>query len=334
MRRLIVTFCLLAVGAITGAAQSANSVPLDVRLRLLRAEDTRDWNDDAQKLFAHPDARTRVAAALTAGRIGDERAVAPLVELLNHDKDDALRAMAAFALGEIESAQGADALIAAASNERREPPEIRARAVEALGKIAAALTDKDKEQKATIGAAILDALRFEAGRRSASDEAVILAGVTAALRARPEGAGLVVAEFLRYSSPRVRADALNALARLRAKDALPQVRELLKDSDPIIRANAARVLGGAEDKSAVELLMNALNDSDSRVRVAAIRALGALKVEVNEMFERASSALTLVGDPYVARLYQQLSIRFHLDGMREDGLPIPVPTAISDYVEV
>jgi hypothetical protein len=45
-----------------------------------------------------------------------------------------------------------------------------------------------------------------------------------------------------------------------------------------------------------------------------IRALGALRVEVNEMFERASSALTLVGDPYVARLYQQLSVRFHLDG--------------------
>ena len=45
-----------------------------------------------------------------------------------------------------------------------------------------------------------------------------------------------------------------------------------------------------------------------------IRALGALKVEVNQMFERASSALTLVGDPYVARLYQHLAVRFHLDG--------------------
>ncbi|MGE5191377.1 MAG: hypothetical protein ACM3U2_02675 [Deltaproteobacteria bacterium] len=45
-----------------------------------------------------------------------------------------------------------------------------------------------------------------------------------------------------------------------------------------------------------------------------IRELGTLKVDVNEMFERASSALMLVGDPYVARLYQQLSIRFHLDG--------------------
>lgn len=44
-----------------------------------------------------------------------------------------------------------------------------------------------------------------------------------------------------------------------------------------------------------------------------LRELGELKVESNEMFERASSALTLVGDPYVARVYQQLAARFHLD---------------------
>lgn len=44
-----------------------------------------------------------------------------------------------------------------------------------------------------------------------------------------------------------------------------------------------------------------------------LRSLAALNVEVNEMFERASDALMLVGDPYVARLFQHLSIRFHLD---------------------
>lgn len=44
-----------------------------------------------------------------------------------------------------------------------------------------------------------------------------------------------------------------------------------------------------------------------------LRELGELKAEVNEMFERTSSALTLVGDPYVARVYQQLANRFHLD---------------------
>ena len=27
------------------------------------------------------------------------------------------------------------------------------------------------------------------------------------------------------------------------------------------------------------------------------------------------------------------AIRFHLDGLREDGLPIPVPEALCDYVD-
>lgn len=44
-----------------------------------------------------------------------------------------------------------------------------------------------------------------------------------------------------------------------------------------------------------------------------LRDLGALKVEVNLMFEKANNALTLVGDPYVARVYDQVSARFHLE---------------------
>ena len=44
-----------------------------------------------------------------------------------------------------------------------------------------------------------------------------------------------------------------------------------------------------------------------------LRDLGELKVEVNGMFEQASNALTLVGDPFVARVYQQVATRFHLE---------------------
>jgi predicted RNase H-like HicB family nuclease len=28
------------------------------------------------------------------------------------------------------------------------------------------------------------------------------------------------------------------------------------------------------------------------------------------------------------------AIRFHIDGLKEDGLPVPAPTSIADYVEV
>jgi predicted RNase H-like HicB family nuclease len=27
------------------------------------------------------------------------------------------------------------------------------------------------------------------------------------------------------------------------------------------------------------------------------------------------------------------AIRFHIDGLKEDGLPVPVPTTIADYVD-
>ncbi|MGZ8848601.1 MAG: peptidylprolyl isomerase, partial [Pyrinomonadaceae bacterium] len=81
-----------------------------------------------------------------------------------------------------------------------------------------------------------------------------------------------------YADPRIVADALNTMARLRLKDGSDQVRQLLENGDPIVRANAARVIGAAEDKGAYDkLLERALHDIDLRVRVSAIRALGSLK---------------------------------------------------------
>jgi hypothetical protein len=44
----------------------------------------------------------------------------------------------------------------------------------------------------------------------------------------------------------------------------------------------------------------------------ALQSLGALKVEANGLFERTGNVLKLVGDQYLARVYRQLSTRFHL----------------------
>src|SRR6185295_15817614 len=126
---------------------------------------------------------------------------------------------------------------------------------------------------------ILETLDFENRKRSAPDESVVLLGLTAVLRAKPKDAGPVVAKFLRYSDPRVRADAANTLARLKLNDGNGELRKLLvSDPDPVVRANAARVLGATDDKASFDaLLERALKDKDSRVRVSAIRALGTLK---------------------------------------------------------
>src|SRR3989442_14702799 len=53
------------------------SVPAAVLLRIVRAEDERRWDSDLSMLLTNVDPRTRCRAALAAGRIGDERAVAP-----------------------------------------------------------------------------------------------------------------------------------------------------------------------------------------------------------------------------------------------------------------
>jgi cyclophilin family peptidyl-prolyl cis-trans isomerase/HEAT repeat protein len=248
------------------------SIPASTLLQIVKAEDERRWDDDLRKLFSNPNATVRQRAALAAGRIGNEDAVGALTNLLEQDADPGVRAMAAFALGEVESETGANALLAVLKN-KSGPVEIRARTIEALGKIAAALPKEKEARQRELGAAILEALKSE------SNTSVVLLGLTAALRSKPADAGPTLAKFLTSANPRVRADAANALARLRLKDGADQLRKLLtSDIDPVVRANAARALGVSEDKQSVDaLLARATDDKDSRVRVSAIRALASVK---------------------------------------------------------
>jgi len=271
---LLVLVCILALSSVTFAQRrTPKSVPAATLLLITKAEDERRWDDDLRKLFSDPNAVTRRRAALAAGRIGNEDSITALTGLLEKDNDPAVRSMAAFALGEIESLTGADALLAVLKNTTAHA-ELRARAVEALGKIAAALPRAQEARQRELGLAILNALKAETLNQQA-----ILLGLAAALRARPAGAGPVIAKFLAHSSPRVRSDAANALARLRLNDGNTQLRSLLTaDLEGNVRANAARVLGVTEDKAAYESLVNrATSDMDSRVRVSAIRALASLK---------------------------------------------------------
>lgn len=278
IRSVVFALFLAGFSSIPGLvwAQSRPApIPKTTLLSIVRAEDKRRWDGVLERLLSHPDPAVRRRAALAAGRIGNDLAVPALVSLVQNDKDRSVRSLAAFSLGEIESPKAVPAL----TSELSKGDAPRARIVEALGKIAAALPQTNEVQKKEIAKTILDILTFEARRRSRPNSEVILLALTATLRARPEGAGAVVAEFLSYSDPRIRSDAGNTLARLRAADGNPELRKLLKnDSEPNVRANAARVLGATEDKEAFEGLLDRVwNDSDKRVRVSAIRSLAALK---------------------------------------------------------
>ncbi|HWW75403.1 MAG TPA: peptidylprolyl isomerase, partial [Pyrinomonadaceae bacterium] len=242
-------------------------------------EDERRWEDsDLGKLLTDASPAVRARAALAAGRIGDEGAVAPLGNLLSADTDESVRAMAAFALGEVEAETGAPALLEALRLSKS--GEVRARAVEALGKIAAALPEARADLKKRIGEAIVSTLAAESVKSpKQQNRALVLLGLTAVLRARPEGGAHTAALFLNSTDARAREDAANTLARLRAKESLERLRAMLSsDSSPVARANAARALGVAEDAASFDALAaRASTDTDARVRVSAVRALAQLK---------------------------------------------------------
>jgi cyclophilin family peptidyl-prolyl cis-trans isomerase/HEAT repeat protein len=253
-----------------------SQVPVEVGIQILKAEDARRYDSILENLMKSPNDSIRIRAALAAGRIGDEKALPALTVLMERDPSHDVKSMAAFAIGEIESSKGADAILRALKGQELPDP----RAVEAAGKIAAA-NPKDEKSK-ELGQAILTALESWYKRDQLTDWAVkdlFLLELTAVLRARPVGGEKIVAKFVTNPHPRVRATALNTLTRLRAKERLNDIRALLgSDPDAIVRANAARVLGAAEDKDALEQLLNvATMDDDLRVRVAAIRSLSSLK---------------------------------------------------------
>ena len=268
-------------------------IPTATLVVIVKAEDERRFDATLDNLLKNRDEKIRLRAALAAGRIGDERAVSSLANLLEKDSSNEVRTMAAFALGEIESLKGADAIVKVLA-ETKNDGSVRARAIEAAGKIAAANAKDDKSKP--LGEAILDALDYEDKRRSKPNTEAILLGLTAVLRSRPAEGDFVAAKFLTYMDARIRADAANTLSRLRAKNADEQLRAmLLSDDDANARANAARALGAAEDVVAFDSLLEAaLTDEDSRARVSAIRSLGSLKDKraADKLLERGETLLT------------------------------------------
>lgn len=321
---------LLAFATIVLLSFSSNSqVPLNVGIQILRAEDSRNYDKALEALLKSPNASVRERAALAAGRIGDKRAVPALAAMLMESSNlGKVVSTVVFALGEIEAAEGGSAVLdvlKAESGFSQRDAVLLSRAVEAAGKIVAA-NAKDESLK-DLKAAIVRVIEDELKSPSPKSE-VLMAAATAVLRTRPDGGDVAVAKMLGSDDARVRADALNALTRLRSKQRLGDIRGLLRrDPDAVVRANAARVLGAAEDKEALPLLVDyAINGDDLRVRVACIRSLAALKDAsvVDKLIERGTQMLIpMHGDPMPLKPGEKRVLK-----------PIEVPLPKNELLEI
>jgi cyclophilin family peptidyl-prolyl cis-trans isomerase len=287
MKFICLFLIVFTIGAAAGEPQkqSGGAIPQEIHIRIIQLEDERNLNgDELMGLLKHQTPAVRRRAALAIGRIGDKRGTAPLIAALQKDEDAAARAMAAFALGEIEDAGAANALLEVVNSSKESLGEslvTQARAVEALGKIAGVQANAEKLGRATLDAinqSLVKRLPAVGGAVSSDQKLLSSLTITALTRIRNPASVEPLAGQLKSTDAEIRAQAANALARLRQpiESAVPALIASLSDADADVRANAARALGAGKDAQAVEPLVKLLDDKSDRVQVNAVRALAAL----------------------------------------------------------
>jgi cyclophilin family peptidyl-prolyl cis-trans isomerase/HEAT repeat protein len=289
MKFIFLSLIIFTIGAAAGEPQkqSGGAISPEIHIRIIQLEDERNLNgDELIGLLKHQTPAVRSRAALAIGRIGDKRGADALIELFNQEQDINVRAMAAFALGELEDAKAVGGLMSAINplpgspHKRDEPPIVSARVCEALGKILSASRPSEPLDLGIVREAALIAKQLpDPQAKLTSDEKLLTSlAITALMRLRVSVSVEPLAGQLKSTDAEIRAQAANALARLRQpiESAVPALIASLGDADADVRANAARALGASKDARAVEPLVKLLGDKSDRVQVNAVRALAAL----------------------------------------------------------
>ena len=254
--------------------------------KLIQLEDERTLNSDLIEMLQPTHGGARRRAILAIGRIGYPSGLAALMDILISDqnpenRDPEMRALAAFSLGQIQNQHAVSVLLERLDPAVEKSAQVRARAVEALGKIGS-----NRLAVAALGGygikGLADAIvrLLPATTQPVSDDARLVGSMalTALLRIRQPSTVEAVAAQLRSPDADLRGQAANALARIREgiAAAAPALLSLLADEDALVRANAARALGVAKSAQAIDPLIKLLGDKDERVVAGAINALGAI----------------------------------------------------------
>ncbi|MCA9729632.1 MAG: HEAT repeat domain-containing protein, partial [Candidatus Eisenbacteria bacterium] len=269
---------LLAAGLGFGllfARPAAADGLLDVQARILQLEDRRESNDELRNLLHDDRAEIRGRAALAIGRIGSPADVASLAPLL-HDDDADVRAWTAFALGEIEDSTAAVPLESLLLDREEPAAEVRALAVEGLGKL--------RRGPEACKVALRD-----------RDENVQVQALLAAWKIPVSGIVPELVQMARHEHDQIREWTAYCLMRMLGAPASGRtpipggldlsaedreqiqqtLRHLATDPSPQVRMQAARGLRNVGGAETTNVLLTRLEDDDWRVRVEALRSLGA-----------------------------------------------------------
>ena len=274
----------------------------------------------------------RIAALEALAALGDQRAVPAIVRLL-HDSADDVRAAAVGALGRLQARAAIGPLVDVL--QRGQPDALRARAAFALGQIAHAADAGPDAIAALVAALDVDALQ------AAAKEALVRVGARAVgplcarlADARPDRAAIYVDLLREIGNPEATAilldelgrgrlpeepivDALGAIMRAPGnKEKRPMVTlvALLGSPSGSVRRHAAEALRGTVDARAISALAAATADEERDVRVAVIGELGRLGAkEALPELERALAGSDEETATAAARALGQLGDRRAVD---------------------
>lgn len=279
-RSFLCHFCFLLLVAHIALATSPPPSP-DVYTRILQLEDARSLGEgELEALLQHKLPEVRYRAALAMGRIGDKRGTDALLKALDTAKTIRLRTITVFALGEIEDAKAAQALLNIVEK-KTDAVEVRARAAEALGKIASIQANADalgKNVVEKINQVLIAQLPAPKAALTPGNKRLTSLTITALMRVRLPSSVAPLTEQLKSRDADIRAEAGNALFRLRhpINAAAPALIATIADRAVNVRANSARALGLSKETSAFEPLTKLLSDPSDLVQVSAIRGLASL----------------------------------------------------------
>jgi HEAT repeat protein len=240
----------------------------------------------------------RVRAADRLARLGDAKAVEPLIDALAISKETQVRVKAAEALGALRDRRAVESLMTAA---RAPETQLRAAAVTALGVIA---------DHVAAEALFIAARDNEPNVREAAVRSLSALGISVEK----------VSSDLSSLNWQVRAAAVSTLGRLGDLGAVPSIISALKDSDSRVRSEAARTLGAFSTPSATDALINALRDQSADVRVEATFALGRMKdsralVPLTSLLTDRDPRVSLAAAESLARLQDPRATRVLIDSL-------------------
>lgn len=214
------------------------------------------------KLRAGGNSSWRVALVNSLGFRGEQASVGPLARLLA-DKDEALAAAAANALGRIGGEQAARALDAAKAT-----GDLRMRIADAYLRCADRFLDEGEKDRAL-------AIYAELAQRDVPD-VIRMAALQGQLNAAGPRAVSMIMDWLRGNDAEARTVAAGHMAQVIAQARLPDLAEDFPHLPASGKALLLSALAAAGNKAAMPVALSAAESQEERVRLAGLRALAEL----------------------------------------------------------